>query len=133
MNAWDGLELGRVIVGFSALLYAGVWVQVSLLHWGGGFRKLEMWGPVVMTPVIVVGALMGFAARDGGFGIIAAVLLALGVVDGLIGIFYHVRGIAAQVGGLGVVRNYMTGPPPVLPLAFALVGVLGLLGLLWDA
>jgi hypothetical protein len=133
MNAWDGMELGRVVVAFSALLYAGIWVQVSLFHWAGGFRKLAMWGPVVMTPIIVLAALLGFAARDGVLGWVAAAFLAIGVLDGLIGLFYHLRAVGSQVGGLTVVRNFMAGPPPVLPVAYSLAGALGLLGLLWDA
>jgi hypothetical protein len=37
------------------------------------------------------------------------------------------------VGGLFSLRNMMAGPPPVLPLAYALTGVLGIIGLMWDA
>jgi hypothetical protein len=133
MSDWDGWELGRIILAFSALLYAGIWVQVSMFHWAGGFRKAAMWGPVVATPIIVAGALIGVGSRDAPFGWIAASLLAFGVLDGLIGIYFHFRGVESYVGGLTSVRNFLSGPPPVLPLAYSLVGLLGLIGLLWDA
>jgi hypothetical protein len=133
MAEWDGWPVDRAIVAFSALLYAGIWVQVSLFHWAGGFRKTAMWGPVLMTPLIVIGILIAVAFRDGIGGWIGAAFLALGVLDGLGGLFYHIRGIAVQIGGLASIRNFMNGPPPVLPLAFSLVGVLGLTALLWNA
>jgi hypothetical protein len=130
---WDGWPVDRAILAFSALLYAGVWVQLSLFHWAGGFRKMAMWGPVLMTPLIVLGILIAVAKRDGILGWIGLAALALGVLDGLVGLFYHIRGIGYQIGGLASVRNLMNGPPPVLPLAFSLIGVLGILVLLWNA
>jgi hypothetical protein len=133
MAEWDGWPVDRAVLAFSALLYAGIWVQLSLLHWAGGFRKAAMWAPVVATPLIVVGILLAVAARDGVFGWIGAAMLAFGVVDGLVGLFYHVRGTSYQIGGLASVRNYLSGPPPILPVAFSLVGVLGLIALLWNA
>ena len=131
MQAWDGYELGRVVVAFSALLYTGIWVQVSLFHRAGGFKKLAMWGPVLLTPLIVGGALAGVVRRDGWWGWIAAALLASGVIDGLIGLYYHLRGIAKQIGGF-TMRNALSGPPPILPIAYALFGALGLIGLFFD-
>ena len=113
-------------------MYAGIWVQVSLFHWAGAFKKLAMWGPVLMTPLIVGGAVAGLVARSGVWGWVAASLLALGVLDGLVGLFYHLKGIAKQIGGFSK-RNLLSGPPPILPLAYALIGVVGLVGLLWNA
>jgi hypothetical protein len=132
MDAWNGWELGRVILAFSALLYAGIWVQLTLYHWGAGFRRWEMYPPVIITPVIVALALLGLIARDGPLGWITFAALALGVIEGLGGTLLHLRGAVAQIGG-ATVRNLMSGPPPVLPVAYALAGALGLLGLLWDA
>lgn len=133
MDAWDGWELGRAVLALSALLFAGIWVQLSLLHWRAAFRRWEMYGPVFATPLIVVGVLLGVLDREGPLGWIALVALGIGTAEGLAGVFFHVRGIAYQVGGVLSVRNLMAGPPPVLPLAYAIVGVLGLMGMLWDA
>jgi hypothetical protein len=132
MEPWDGWELGRAIVAFSALLYAGIWVQLTLMHWAAGFRRWEMLPPVFVTPVIVLCALLGVAMRDGVLGWIAVAALAVGAIEGLAGLFFHLRGAMYQVGGL-TLRNLMAGPPPVLPVAYSLAGVLGLLGMLWDA
>lgn len=132
MAEWQGWSLDRAVVTFSALLYAGIWVQVSLYHWAGGFKKLAMWGPVIATPLIVGGIVACAVSRADPWGWIAAALLAFGVLDGLIGLYYHLNGIRMQIGGFSL-RNLLGGPPPVLPLAYALVGVLGLGGLIWNA
>lgn len=132
LEGWSGWELGRVVLAFSALLYAGVWLQLSLFHWAGAFRRWEMYPPVFITPVIIVLILLGVLTRDGIAGWIVLAALLLGVLEGLVGLFLHTRGALAQVSGLSI-RNLMAGPPPVLPLAYALVGVLGLLALVWNA
>jgi hypothetical protein len=127
---WNAWELGRVVLAGSALMYAGIWVQVTLFHWGGAFAAKAMWAPVILTPFIVVAAVLGLVDA-GTFGWVAAAFLALGVLDGLYGVYRHLRGVGAQIGGF-TLRNLIAGPPFVLPLAYALVGVLGLLALLWD-
>jgi hypothetical protein len=132
MSAWEGWELGRAVLVFTAVAYVVVWVQLSLYHWAGGFRRRAMWAPVLLTPVVVIGALLGAVRRESPWGWITLVLLALGVVDGLIGLVYHLRGTASQVGGLSV-RNVLSGPPPMLPVAYAALGALGVGGLLWNA
>jgi hypothetical protein len=132
MDGWEGWELGRVIVAFAAVLYLGVWAQLTLFHWAGAFRRWEMIPPVLVTPIIAVLALLGVVSRDGVLGWLALGGLAVGVLEGVIGLLLHGRAMVAQVGG-PTLRNMMAGPPPVLPLAYSLVGVLGLLGLVWDA
>jgi hypothetical protein len=130
VSDWNAWELGRVVLAVSAVLYAGIWVQVTLFHWGAAFAAKAMWVPVVLTPPIVVAVVLG-VVDAGAFGWVAAAALALGAVDGLYGLYRHLRGVAAHVGGL-TVRNLIAGPPFVLPLAYSLVGVLGLIGLFWD-
>lgn len=119
-----------MVLAASAVLYAGIWVQVTLLHWGGAFAARAMWAPVLMTPPIVLAAALGIADRS-TFGWVAAAALAIGALDGLYGVYRHLRGVASHIGGL-TVRNLIAGPPFVLPLAYSLVGVLGLIGLFWD-
>jgi hypothetical protein len=131
VSDWHAWELGRVVLAAAAVMYTGIWVQVTLFHWGAAFSSRAMWAPVLMTPLIVVAAVLGVVDR-GQFGWVAVVALAIGAVDGLYGLYRHVRGDVSQIGGL-TVRNLMAGPPPVLPLAYSLIGVVGLLGVLWDA
>lgn len=120
-----------MIVLFSALMYLGIWVQLSLLHWAAAFRRWEMWGPVFVTPAIVAAAVLAGVQREGIPGWIGAIGLSIGVLEGAAGLYFHLTGVVAQVGGL-TLRNLMVGPPPVLPMAYSLVGALGLIGLVWH-
>jgi hypothetical protein len=132
MSGWIGWELGRAVLVVAAVLFVGIWVQVTLMHWAGGFKHVAMWGPVLATPLFVAAALAGAVIRDGVFGWVVAAVLAVAVLEGLVGVWFHLRGIARQIGGFNL-RNVLSGPPPMLPLAYALVGVLGLVGVMWNA
>lgn len=132
MAAWDGFDLDRSVLVFTAVAYLVIWVQLSLYHWAGGFKHLAMWGPVLSTPLVIGGAVLGAVARDGIWGWIALALLAFAILEGLLGLYFHVQGIRSQIGGLSL-RNLLSGPPPMLPLAYAAVGALGAGALLWNA
>lgn len=132
MDEWAGWDADRAGLAFTALLYLGLWVQLTLMHWAGGFKRTAMWGPVVATPLFAAAAVAGAVTRGGTFGWVVAVVLVVAVVEGLIGVALHVRGITSQIGGM-TLRNLLSGPPPVLALAYALVGVLGIGALVWDA
>jgi hypothetical protein len=132
MSGWDGWDVDRAVVVFTAVAYLVIWVQVGLYHWAGGFKHVAMWAPVLATPLVIAGALAGAAERESPWGWVALGLLAFGAIDGLVGVYYHLRGIASQIGGFST-RNLLSGPPPMLPLAYAAIGVLGIGGLLWNA
>jgi hypothetical protein len=84
------------------------------------------------TPVFLSVALMltGFAsalsrrvART-----ILPIVSALVLIDGFVGFFFHVRGIARKPGGWRVpIVNLVMGPPVFAPLLFGLAGYLGLI------
>ena len=53
---------------------------------------------------------------------------ALAALDGVIGFFYHVRGVLRRPGSLKKpVYNVLYGPPILAPLLFAASGFIGLL------
>lgn len=131
MENWDGWETGRVVLVLAAILYAGIWVQLTLYHWGAAFRHPAMIAPVAVTPLIVIAALLGVVDGDGVLAWIAAAALAIGVLEGLAGEYFHLRGTGYMVGGF-TLRNLIVGPPPLLPIAYSLAGVLGLAGLLLN-
>jgi hypothetical protein len=132
MNEWGGWGFDRAVLLFAAVAYLVIWIQLSLFHWAGGFKHWAMWGPVLATPLVVAGAVAGAFERDSAWGWVAFGLLAFGVAEGLLGLYYHLRGMASQVGGFST-RNVLSGPPPMLPIAYAAMGVLGIAGLLWNA
>jgi hypothetical protein len=132
MSEWDGWDLDRAVLLFTAVAYLAIWAQLSLFHWAGGFKHWAMWGPVLATPLVIAGTVAGAFERESPWGWIALALLAFGAFEGLAGVYYHLRGIVSQIGGFST-RNVLSGPPPLLPLAYAAVGVLGVGALLWNA
>ena len=80
MAVWVGWELGRAVLVLTGVLFVGIWVQVSLMHWAGGFKHLAMWGPVVTTPLFAAAALAGVVTRAGAFGWGVVVLMAIAVL-----------------------------------------------------
>jgi hypothetical protein len=129
LDNWQGWEAGRVVLILVAVLYLGIWVQLTLYHWRAAFRRREMWFPVFWTPVIAVGGLLGVIDGDGVLGWIAVVAFAFGIFEGLAGLFFHLQGTRYMLGGI-TLRNLMGGPPPLLPVAYSLTGVFGLVVLL---
>jgi hypothetical protein len=132
VSEWVGFELGRAVLVLTAVLFVGIWVQVTLMHWAGGFKHIAMWGPVVATPIFAAFAVAGAITRTGVLGWVIAAVMAVAALEGLVGFGFHLLGIRSQIGGL-TLRNVLSGPPPVLPVAYALIGVLGLVGVMWDA
>ena len=76
--------------------------------------------------------MIGALQRDGVLGWIVLAVFAFGIVDGLIGIAEHLRGITRRIGGFSL-RNLMSGPPPMLPVAFMALALTGALALVWEA
>lgn len=132
MSEWDGWDVDRAVVLFSGVFYIGMWVQLSLMHWSGAFKHKAMWVPVLATPLVAAAAVAGTVTRAGRFGWAVAGLLSVGIMLGMVGLALHIRGVAHQIGGLSM-RNLLSGPPPVLPMAYSLIGVLGLGALVWHA
>jgi hypothetical protein len=132
VDAWDGWPFARLYMLLVALAFAVVGLQVLLFHWRAAFRRLTMYGPVLLAPVIVVAGVVGALKRDGPLGWIVLAVFALGIVDGLVGIVEHLRGISRRIGGFSP-RNLMSGPPPLLPVAFMALALTGALALVWKA
>lgn len=132
MSEWAGWGVDRVVLALAAVLYFGIWAQVSLMHWAGAFKHPAMWGPVLATPLVIAAAIVGLFVRTEPWGWVVAALLAVGVLEGVGGLLFHLRGMRYQVGGISM-RSLLNGPPPMLPVAYSLTGVLGLVGLLWNA
>jgi hypothetical protein len=131
MEAWDGWPFARLYLLLVALAFVVIGLQVLLFHWRAAFRRWTMYGPVLLAPILVLAGVVGAVRRDGWLGWIALAIFGLGIVDGLVGIFEHLRGIARRIGGFAL-RNLMSGPPPLLPVAFTALALTGALALMWE-
>ena len=132
MDVWDGWPFARLYMLLVALAFAVIGLQVLLFHWRAAFRRWTMYGPVLLAPVLVVAGVLGALQRDGALGWIVLAVFGLGIVDGLVGVYEHFRGIARRIGGFSL-RNLMSGPPPLLPVAFMALALTGALALVWKA
>jgi hypothetical protein len=102
-------------------------LEVGYEHYKGSYSN-----PVMYTPVVLSGALAS-AGLSGAFSRVAArtVLRWVSIVtlaDGIIGFFFHVRGVARKPGGWSLpVTNIVMGPPIFAPLLFGTSAYLGLM------
>jgi hypothetical protein len=86
-----------------------------------------MWTPVWLTPPTVVAALVVLVSERTARHVLPA-LSFVSLADGLIGTYYHLRGVQRLPGGFRLGRyNLVIGPPVFAPLLTCMVGVLGLL------
>jgi hypothetical protein len=132
MDAWDGWGFQRFYLLFVAAAFLLLGLQVFLFHWGAAFRRWTMYIPVLGAPALTVAGIAGALQRDGWIGWAALAFFVIGVGDGLIGVFEHLRGIAERIGGFSP-RNLVAGPPPLLPVMFMALAVSGGLALVWGA
>jgi hypothetical protein len=132
MDAWDGWPFARFYVLFVAAAFLMLGTQVLLFHLRAAFHKWTMYGPVLMAPVLAVAGVVAAITREGWLGWAALAVFVFGVLDGLVGIYEHLSGIARRIGGFSP-RNLVGGPPPLLPAMFTALAFSGGLAMLWGA
>ncbi len=128
---WTGWSLDRIILLLVGLAYLMIFIQVAMFHYRQNFRNIAMWLPVIGGPLIgAAAALLALANISALLGLVK-VLFWIGVIGGLIGFIYHFRGVGQRVDGY-VFRNFLIGPPIILPLMFSALGVVGLFAACWG-
>lgn len=108
-----------------AAFFSGVESLYS--HYKNEFTFRIEWTPILLTPAIMFAGIGTVWSRT-----IARTLLpltsALAVINGMLGFYYHARGILRRPGGIKLPwYNLIYGPPIFAPLLFAATGFLGLL------
>ena len=114
-----------------ALLAAGsslvTGLEVSYEHYRGSYSRRVMYTPVILSVALAGGGLAGFMSRRGARTVLRP-LAALTLADGVLGFYFHVRGIARKPGGWRFpVTNMVMGPPVFAPLLFGISAYLGLI------
>lgn len=113
-----------LIAGLSGLLGG---LEVTYEHYQGSYSQRVMYSPVLISPVLVLAGVWGFLNRR-----VARTLLPLSsaalLMDGAVGFFFHIRGVARKPGGWRIpVFNVVMGPPLFAPLLLTIGGFLGLI------
>lgn len=102
-------------------------LEVGYEHYKGSYSN-----PVMYTPVILSGAVAGSGLMGAFNRRCARTLLrwtsAATLADGILGFYFHIRGVARKPGGWGLpVTNIVMGPPIFAPLLFGTSAYLGLM------
>jgi hypothetical protein len=115
--------LALVAAGASAM--SGL--EVAYEHYRGSYSRRVMYTPVALSAALTAAGVAGFCDARAARTVLPAVsLVTLG--DGVLGLYFHVRGIARKPGGWRLpVTNMVMGPPVFAPLLFGISAYLGLL------
>lgn len=100
-------------------------LEVGYEHYKGSYSNPVMYTPVILSGALACAAMIGVFSRRGARTILRWVS-AVTLADGVIGFFFHVRGVARKPGGWGLpVTNIVMGPPIFAPLLFGTSAYLG--------
>lgn len=113
-----------LVAALSGLL-AGA--EVTYYHYRGSYSQRIMYSPVILSPLLLVAGVWGAFSRRAARTVLPIVSV-ITLADGVVGFFFHVRGIHRKPGGWRLaVFNIVMGPPILAPLLFGIGGYLGIL------
>lgn len=102
-------------------------LEVGYEHYKGSYSNPVMYTPVALSGALAASGLLGVFSRRGARTILRWVSVTT-LADGIIGFFFHVRGVARKPGGWGLpITNIVMGPPIFAPLLFGTSAYLGLM------
>jgi hypothetical protein len=124
------VRTGRFERSLSALTAVSALVtglEVYFEHYRASFGDPWMWSPVALTPPLVAAGIGGAVSRRWAKTWLP-VTAALYLANGLMGEYFHARGIARKPGGWkAATYNVPMGPPVMAPGLMSMVGGMGLL------
>lgn len=114
------LALITALSGFLAGL------EVTYEHYRGSYSQRIMYTPVFLGLGLCISGIWAFFSRWAARTILRLMSL-LTILDGLVGLYFHIRGVTRKPGGWRIpVFNIIMGPPLFAPVLFSTVGFLGL-------
>lgn len=113
-----------LIAALSSLLSG---LEVTCEHYRGSYSQQVMYSPVILSAALAVAGVAGAANRWMARRVLP-LISAVVMIDGVVGFYFHIRGVARKPGGWRIpVMNLIMGPPVFAPLLFALSGYLGII------
>lgn len=101
--------------------------EIYVNHYGGSFGNRWMWTPVLLAPGLSAAGLAAVMSERAARTVLPA-MSAVFMLDGLAGVYFHLRGIARKPGGFREASyNLVMGPPALAPGSLAMVGAIGLM------
>jgi hypothetical protein len=102
-------------------------LEVGYEHYKGSYSNPVMYTPVLLSGTLAGAAVLGFFNRWCARVVLRWVSV-ITLIDGVVGFFFHIRGVARKPGGWGLpVTNIVMGPPIFAPLLFGTSAYLGLM------
>lgn len=100
--------------------------EIYVNHYGGSFGNKWMWTPVFLSPALSAAGLAGVRSERAARTVLPA-LSALFLLDGMAGLYFHVRGAYRKPGGFKEpTYNLVMGPPALAPGSLAMIGAIGM-------
>ncbi len=102
-------------------------IEVAYEHYRGSYSRRIMYTPVILSGALASAGVAAFLSRKAARSFLPIIsVITLG--DGLLGFYFHIRGIQRKPGGWRLpIVNMIMGPPIFAPLLFAVSAYLGLL------
>ncbi len=129
----DDIRTGRFQKHFCivvALYTVCVGAESWYSHYKNNFRYKVQWSPIVLTPLLSGAALASLESKRVANTLLPAAS-AMAMLDGVVGTYFHVRGILKRPGGRNKpLYNTLYGPPIFAPMLFAAAGMLGFMAYL---
>jgi NAD(P)-dependent dehydrogenase (short-subunit alcohol dehydrogenase family) len=120
----------RSLSGLTAVSALVTGAEVYLEHYKASFGNKWMWSPIALTPPLVVAGVGGVFSKRWAKTVLP-VTAALYAANGLLGEYFHARGVARKPGGWKLYSyNLPMGPPISAPGLMTMVGGMGLLAAL---
>jgi hypothetical protein len=125
-NVREG-RMQKLLAASTALSAPALGFEVYLEHYKGSFGDKWMWTPLWLTPPLTAAGIAGFVSPRAARTVLPF-FGALYALDGLIGVYTHIRGVERRPGGFKETHyNLVMGPPLLAPGSLALVGGMGIL------
>ncbi|MGB8479230.1 MAG: hypothetical protein WCE63_10350 [Acidobacteriaceae bacterium] len=113
-----------LLAGVSSLMTG---LEVGYEHYRGSYSRRVMYTPVALSLLLFAGGVAGFFSGRASRRVLRPIA-ALTLADGVLGFYFHLRGIARKPGGWRFpMTNMVMGPPVFAPLLFGLSAYLGLI------
>jgi hypothetical protein len=117
----------RSLSGLTAFAAAFTTAEIYLEHYRASFGNKMMWSPIIVTPPVVVAGIGGIYSRRWAKTYLP-ITAGIYTLNGMVGEYYHARGVARRPGGFRQASyNLAMGPPIMAPGLMTIVGAMGLL------
>lgn len=131
IDRWvSNIEHGRFersLSGMTAVAALVTTAEIYIEHYRASFGNKMMWSPIIVTPPVMIAGIGGVFSHRWAKRYLP-VTAAIYTANGLLGEYYHARGVARRPGGFSQpAYNLAMGPPIMAPGLMTIVGAMGIL------